>query len=141
MTTLPIVATIELMCVVNHVWSCCSASAIAVLDAPDAAKSAWTLTTAAWIAAMTSGMKGMKATAMRTITAVIDRIAPRVTAAAVFVRDQPRPLSQPAIGAKVAAMIPATRTEIVTVPRTVASHRTTTPRATVTRTRQPRAAR
>ena len=72
---------------------------------------------------------------------MIDTIAPTVTTAAVFVRDQPRPRSHPAIGAKVAATIPATRIETVTVARMLASQSTTTPSATVTRTRQPRAAR
>ena len=90
---------------------------------------------------MMSGTYGTKASTIRTMTAVMTRMAPTVTTAAVFVRDQPRLRRAVASGANVAAMMIAISTDAVMVDSTRASQMTSAASATVTRTRQPSAAR
>ena len=64
---------------------------------------------------MAAAMYGMKAIAMITSVAMITAAAPRKTAAAALIRDQPRLRRARTNGAKVAATIAATRIETVTV--------------------------
>src|SRR6187399_1326036 len=83
----------------------------------------------------------MNARAMRTSVAMITAAAPRKTAAAALIRDQPRSRSARTNGANVAAMMPATRIDAVTSDSRSAIQMTTTIRAIAARIRQPIAAR
>ena len=77
---------------------------------------------------------------MMASVAMMTPAAPRKTAAAALIRDQPRSRRASTNGANVAATMAATSTDAVDVERTTAIPTRTTPSATAARSRQPTAA-
>src|SRR5689334_10743283 len=105
------------------------------------ASRAWTAATPAPSADRKSATYGRKASAITTTIAMITTPAPTNTAAAALIRDQPRSRRRRTNGAKVAATIPASRMDAVTVQRITMIWTRTNPNAIAARSRQPTAAR